>query len=70
VGSLLGPVVGAATFTILDEWLVSFNQYRLIVYGVAMLVLFLGFRRGLVPAVQSLVEGGRAGRACGASRAQ
>jgi ABC-type branched-subunit amino acid transport system permease subunit len=56
VGTLLGPVVGAAAFTVLDEWLVSFNQYRLIFYGVAMLVLFLGFRRGLVPAVQSLVD--------------
>ena len=34
IGTLLGPVVGAAAFTILDEWLVSFNQYRLIIYGV------------------------------------
>ena len=29
IGTLLGPVVGAAAFTSLDEWLVSFNQYRL-----------------------------------------
>jgi ABC-type branched-subunit amino acid transport system permease subunit len=65
VGSLLGPVVGAAAFTILDEWLVSFNQYRLIIYGVAMIVLFLAFRRGVVPAVQSLV--GRARRASSSS---
>ena len=56
VGSLLGPVVGAAAFTILDEWLVSFNEYRLILYGAAMIVLFLGFRRGFVPAVQTLVD--------------
>ena len=56
VGSLLGPVVGAAAFTILDEWLVSFNQYRLILYGAAMIVLFLGFRRGFVPAVLTLFD--------------
>jgi branched-chain amino acid transport system permease protein len=56
VGTLLGPVVGAAAFTILDEWLVSFNQYRLIIYGAAMIVLFLGFRRGLVPALQTLAD--------------
>ena len=56
IGTLLGPVVGAAAFTILDEWLVSFNQYRLILYGAAMIVLFLGFRRGFVPAVQTLFD--------------
>ena len=56
IGTLLGPVVGAAAFTILDEWLVSFNQYRLIIYGAAIIVLFLGFRRGFVPAVQSLFD--------------
>jgi branched-chain amino acid transport system permease protein len=56
IGTLLGPVVGAAAFTILDEWLVSFNQYRLILYGAAMIVLFLGFRRGFVPAVQTLLD--------------
>jgi branched-chain amino acid transport system permease protein len=62
VGTLLGPVVGAAAFTILDEWLVSFNQYRLILYGAAMIVLFLGFRRGFVPAVQTLVDRARGAR--------
>ena len=55
IGTLLGPIVGAVTFTILDEWLVSFNELRLVIYGVVIIVLFLGFRRGLVPAVQSFV---------------
>jgi branched-chain amino acid transport system permease protein len=55
IGSLLGPVVGAAVFTVVDERLESFNEYRLITYGVVILVLFLGFKRGVVPTVQSLV---------------
>jgi ABC-type branched-subunit amino acid transport system permease subunit len=55
IGSLLGPIVGAATFTILDEWLVSFNELRLVIYGVVIIVLFLGFQRGVVPTVQSLI---------------
>ena len=55
IGSLLGPIVGAATFTVLDEWLVSFNELRLVIYGVVIIVLFLGFQRGVVPTVQSLL---------------
>jgi branched-chain amino acid transport system permease protein len=55
IGSLLGPVVGAVAFTILDEWLVSFNELRLVIYGAVIIVLFLGFQRGVVPTVQTLI---------------
>jgi ABC-type branched-subunit amino acid transport system permease subunit len=63
IGSLLGPVVGAAGFTILDEWLVPYSQLRLVYYGMAMLVLFLGFRRGVVPTVERAVATARRRRA-------
>jgi ABC-type branched-subunit amino acid transport system permease subunit len=56
IGSLLGPVVGAAAFTALEEWMDSFNEYRLIIYGSVILVLFLVLPRGVVPTVQGLVE--------------
>jgi ABC-type branched-subunit amino acid transport system permease subunit len=56
IGSLLGPVVGAAAFTVLEEWMDSFNEYRLIIYGAVILVLFLVLPRGVVPTVQGLVE--------------
>jgi branched-chain amino acid transport system permease protein len=56
IGTLLGPVVGAAAFTVLDEWLVSFIQLRLVIYGSAIVVLFLFVRRGVVPTVVSFVE--------------
>ncbi len=56
IGTLLGPVIGSAAFTILDEWLVSFVQLRLVIYGTAIVVLFLGFRSGVVPTVQSLIS--------------
>jgi ABC-type branched-subunit amino acid transport system permease subunit len=55
IGSLLGPVVGAAAFTVLEEWMDSFNEYRLIIYGSVILVLFLVVPRGVVPTVQGLV---------------
>jgi branched-chain amino acid transport system permease protein len=56
IGSLFGPVIGAATFTVVDEWLVTSNEYRLIIYGVVILVLFLGLPRGVVPTLQSLAK--------------
>jgi branched-chain amino acid transport system permease protein len=59
IGTLLGPVVGAAAFTVLDEWLVSYSELRPVFYGVALLILFLGFRQGVVPAVTSLAGRGR-----------
>jgi len=54
IGSLLGPVVGAATFTWLDEFLIEYRELRLLIYGVVIIVLFLGFRRGVVPVVVDL----------------
>ena len=63
IGSLLGPVVGAAAFTIVDEWLVSFDEYRLIIYGSVIVVLFLALPRGVIPTVQWLGERQRRRRA-------
>lgn len=65
IGTLVGPVLGAVVFTILDEILVSYAQLREVLYGVVTVVLFLGFRQGVVPALSSLREkvlprGGRA----------
>ncbi len=53
IGSLLGPVLGAVVFTVLDEWLVNYSQLRLMIYGLVIIGLFLGFRRGAIPAIQS-----------------
>lgn len=54
IGSLLGPVIGAVAFTIIDEWLASSNEYRLIIYGAVILALFLFLPRGVAPTVRSL----------------
>lgn len=58
IGSLLGPVVGAAAFTWLDEFLEALDiaQLRLMIYGAVIIALFLGFRRGVVPAVTDFVK--------------
>jgi branched-chain amino acid transport system permease protein len=59
VGTLLGPVVGAAVLTWLDERLIDYAEVRLILYGVVLIVLFIGFRRGVVPALLDQVRRAR-----------
>jgi ABC-type branched-subunit amino acid transport system permease subunit len=56
LGSLLGPVVGAAVFTWLDEYLeaLGYTQAKELIYGTVTVVLFLGVRRGLVPTLTGL----------------
>lgn len=54
IGTLLGPVIGAITFTIVDEILIDFGQLRQAVYGILVIVLFLWMPRGVIPTVTSL----------------
>lgn len=56
IGTLLGPVVGAAVLTWLDELLVDYADLRLIIYGAVLIVLFIGFRRGVVRMVADLAK--------------
>jgi branched-chain amino acid transport system permease protein len=56
IGSLLAPVVGSAAFTVIDEVLRPYSQLRLAIYGVILLALFLGFRRGLIPTASDLLR--------------
>ncbi|MDX1437994.1 MAG: branched-chain amino acid ABC transporter permease, partial [Anaerolineales bacterium] len=53
IGTLFGPILGAVTFTIIDEILIGFGQLRLVIYGVLILVLFLFLPRGVIPTVTS-----------------
>ena len=54
IGTLFGPVLGAVTFTIVDEILIEFGQLRHVAYGILIIVLFLRMRRGLIPTVASI----------------
>jgi ABC-type branched-subunit amino acid transport system permease subunit len=56
LGTLLGPVVGTVVFAVLDELLVDFGQLRTVVYGLLIIALFLGFKRGAVPAAADLLR--------------
>jgi branched-chain amino acid transport system permease protein len=48
LGTLLGPVIGAAVFAILDERLSSSLELREVLYGVFVIAIFLFFRQGVV----------------------
>jgi branched-chain amino acid transport system permease protein len=53
VGTLFGPILGAVTFTIVDEILIEFGQLRQVAYGILIIILFLRMPRGLIPTVNS-----------------
>jgi ABC-type branched-subunit amino acid transport system permease subunit len=54
IGTLFGPIVGAVTFTIVDEVLIEFGQLRQVAYGILIIVLFLRMPRGMIPTLDSL----------------
>jgi len=54
IGTLFGPIVGAVTFTVVDEILIDFGQLRQVAYGTLIIVLFLRMPQGLLPTVASL----------------
>jgi branched-chain amino acid transport system permease protein len=54
LGTLLGPVVGAGVFGVLDEQLSTSLELREVLYGVFVIAIFLFFRRGIVDAVVTL----------------
>lgn len=56
VGTLLGPVLGAIVFTVIDEILVEFGQLRLVALGALILVLFLWVPRGIIPTLSSSIR--------------
>ncbi|MDR7434088.1 MAG: branched-chain amino acid ABC transporter permease [Armatimonadota bacterium] len=67
--TLLGPVVGAIVFTIVDAIVRPFGQLTVLAYGVLLVALFLVFREGTVTLlqrgwemVQSSTQRGQVGR--------
>jgi branched-chain amino acid transport system permease protein len=56
LGTLLGPVVGAAAFALLDEQLAASLQLQQVFYGVFVIAIFLGFRRGVLHTLVALVN--------------
>jgi ABC-type branched-subunit amino acid transport system permease subunit len=60
IGTLMGPVIGTVSFAVVDELIRDLRQLRIAVEGGILIVLFLGFRGGVGPAVVSLYHRFRA----------
>ena len=56
IGSLFGPVLGAAVFTVIDELIQGLGQLRLLVYGALIIALFLWVPRGIIPTLGDLMR--------------
>jgi branched-chain amino acid transport system permease protein len=59
IGTLFGPILGAVTFTVVDEILIGFGQLRHVAYGILIIILFLRMSRGVIPTVTSLLRRAR-----------
>lgn len=53
IGTLFGPILGAVTFTAIDELIVDLGQLRVFVYGLLIISLFLWIPRGVIPTLSS-----------------
>jgi branched-chain amino acid transport system permease protein len=56
LGTLLGPVVGAAAFGFLDRALTDSGQLREAYYGAFVIVIFVFLRQGVIPTLTSLTR--------------
>ncbi|HEU5113994.1 MAG TPA: branched-chain amino acid ABC transporter permease [Acidimicrobiia bacterium] len=56
IGTLFGPILGAITFTAIDEVLIELGQLRVLVYGLLIIVLFLWIPRGVIPTLGDLLR--------------
>jgi branched-chain amino acid transport system permease protein len=63
IGTLFGPIVGAATFTVVNEVLIDFGQLRVLIYGTLILLLFLFLPKGVIPTVRNFIAKRRASQA-------
>lgn len=54
--TLYGPVVGAAFIFFIEEQLADTPEFRIIIFGTLLIVLFLYFRSGIVPRVGEFLE--------------
>jgi hypothetical protein len=54
IGTLFGPIIGALTFTVVDELLIDVGQLRQVAYGMLIIVLFLWMPRGVIPSLTAL----------------
>ncbi len=56
IGTLLGPLVGAALILGMQEYLAPFGEWVLVIQGVIFVVVVMAFRRGIVGEVEGWIR--------------
>ncbi len=65
MGTLVGPIAGAAVFIMLEEWLAAFSQHWKLGFGLILLLIVLASKDGVGGLVKRLFTPFRAGAAHG-----
>lgn len=55
-GTQFGPILGSVLFTMLPEFLRALENYRLVIFGVILLLVVLYMPQGIVPELERLYE--------------
>ena len=55
-GTLWGPVLGAALFVLVSEWLRALQEYRFVIFGVVLLLVVLFMPGGVFPALRKMAR--------------
>ncbi len=59
MGTLWGGAIGAAIVLLMEDWLSGFTEASGVITGAVLVVIVLGFRRGLWPTLRDLVTASR-----------
>lgn len=55
-GTVWGPVLGAAIFVLVSEWLRALQEYRFLIFGVVLLMVVLFMPNGVFPALRRVAR--------------
>jgi branched-chain amino acid transport system permease protein len=69
-GTIAGPILGAAFFTIIPELLRASGEIRMLVFGILMILIVLFLPQGLWPGLRKLGTSFRNNQAAKAYRAK
>ena len=64
-GTVIGPVFGGVVMQVLPEALRFLGDWRLVVYGIILLIVILRFPGGLYPYIEKFLDNWKAKRAAG-----
>lgn len=54
-GTTLGPIIGACVFVFVPEWLEAAQEYRIVVFGLLLLLTIVFFPKGLYPTIKMMI---------------